>query len=90
MKSSLLFFLLISFLGLSFSTYADTYEPVVHCYKPSKPLFFATQKYKDRYSQDVEKYQNCLKIFILRQQQAVEMHKNAAENAIKANNDIIR
>ena len=87
MKISSFFFLALFLLGLSASSHADTYEPVPHCYKPSKPLFFASRHYKDRYRIDVEEYQSCLKKFIQHQELAAKMHTEAAQNALKTWND---
>ncbi len=86
-KLGLVCFLMLSLVGLSMSVCADTYEPVAHCYKPSKPLMFSTGYYKNRYNQDVADYQTCLKTFIEHQEYAAKMHKEAAKNALKIWND---
>ncbi len=90
MKIALFIFSMLFFMGLCVSSQADTYEPVSHCYKPSKPLMFATRYYKDRYTRDVEEYQSCLKTFIEHQEYAAKMHKEAASNALKTWNDFAR
>jgi len=87
MKISSFFFLTLFLIGLSALSHADTYEPVAHCYKPSKPLFFASRQYKDRYRDDVQEYHSCLNTFIKHQELAAKMHTEAAQNALKTWND---
>lgn len=87
MKMVMILCLLLFFMGLTVLSHADTYEPIAHCYKPSKPLMFASSHYKNRYTQDVEVYRICLKTFIEHQENAAKMHQEAAKNALKTWND---
>ncbi len=84
MKSGV--FLLLSLLLASVS-YADTFEPTPHCYKPTEPLWLATSYYKSRYTRDVDEYQRCMKAFIVAQERAVKIHTQAAQAALKTWND---
>lgn len=76
--------------GISVSVYADLYEPVPHCYQPSKPLWFASADYKNRYDTDVNLYHDCIKAFILKQEIAAEKHSLAAQKAIKIWNEFVK
>ncbi len=69
--------------------FADIYEPVPQCYKPAKPLWFATSLYQKRYDDDVKQYHDCLKAFIKKQTYAAKMHSNAAQNALNTWNRFI-
>lgn len=74
-----LFFLLILMLpGLSFSSSSGSENKADYCYKPNKPLWFSTHKYKQRYQEDMEEYQRCV-------QQFHEVHDNIAK--MKAESD---
>jgi len=88
------YILLLTFLFFALmsgqSVYADLYEPVPHCYQPSKPLWLAAEKYQQRYELDVEQYQTCIKLFIKKQQNAVQVHTLAAQKALKTWNDFIK
>ena len=83
-------FLIFSLMGLSSLSYADTYEPVAHCYEPNKPLIFSTKRYKEHYISDVADYKLCLKTFIEKQQQAAQKHQEAAQNALKTWNEFVK
>ena len=73
--------------GFSMSIYADNFEPLPHCYKPTKPLWLATSYYKHRYDRDIEEYQRCMKAFIVDQERAAKVHTQAAQKALKTWND---
>lgn len=77
-------------MGFSVSSYADLYEPVPHCYQPSKPLWFASSDYKERYDNDVNEYHSCMKKFIQKQEIAAKKHNQAAQDAIAAWNDFVK
>jgi len=83
------FFLLLSLIlmAVSASAYADSFEPQPHCYQPTQPLWLATVYYKNRYNDDIEKYQHCMKEFIEDQESAVKVHTQAAQKALKSWND---
>ena len=84
----LLFSMMLS--GISVNTYADNFGPLAHCYKPTKPLWLATAYYKERYNQDVEDYQHCMKAFIRAQEAAVKIHTQAAQQALQTWNDFVQ
>ncbi len=90
MKLSLFLLLGLLMMGSSITTYADNFEPLPHCYKPTKPLWLATGYYKTRYSRDVEEYQRCMKAFIVNQENAVKIHTLAAQSALKTWNDFVK
>jgi len=70
--------------------YADHYEPVAHCYQPSKPLWLASFDYKQRYKYEMEQYKVCIKAFIMEQKNAAQIHTSAAQNALQTWNNFIK
>ncbi|MCW8930373.1 MAG: hypothetical protein OQL19_09065 [Gammaproteobacteria bacterium] len=90
MKINLFFLLALFMMGSSVTSYADSFEPLPHCYKPTKPLWLATSYYKTRYNRDVEEYQRCMKSFIVAQENAVKIHTQAAQNALKTWNEFVQ
>lgn len=90
MKMGSFFFLILFFSGLSAFSYAeDTSIPVDYCYKPDKPLFFATQYYKNRYADDVEQYKSCVKSFIEMQNRVAKMQQESEKNSLTTWNNFI-
>lgn len=87
---SQLMLLILLQMSLSMSSYADLYEPVPQCYQPSKPLWFATAHYKQRYDSDVDEYQACMKAFIIKEERAAKMHAQSAQKALKTWNDFVK
>lgn len=77
-------------MGFSSISYADTYEPIPHCYEPNKPLIFAAKSYKERYARDVADYKLCIKNFIDRQQNSAQIHQEAAQNALRTWNEFVK
>ncbi|RKZ92762.1 MAG: hypothetical protein DRQ43_08755 [Gammaproteobacteria bacterium] len=83
--------LLISLqMGISLSSHADLYEPIPQCYQPTKPLWFATSYYKQRYEQDIDDYKNCMTTFIKKQKRAAAKHTEAAKMALKSWNEFVK
>ncbi len=72
------------------NSYADSFQPLPHCYKPSQPLWLASESYKARYKRDVTEYQDCMKAFIVEQERAVKIHTQAAQQALKTWNDFAK
>ena len=58
-------------------------EEMDYCYKPSKPLFFATSEYKNRYAEDMKEYQRCRKGFLEMQARVTAMEEESEKNAKK-------
>ncbi len=79
-------FLLLSIV-LASSSYADSFEPTPHCYRPTEPLWLATVYYRNRYTAEVEEYQRCMKAFIVQQEHAVLIHTQAAQKALQTWNE---
>jgi len=90
MKLAVVLLLSMMLTGISVSSYADHFEPLPHCYKPTKPLWMATAYYKERYNSDVEAYQRCMKKFIMAQEAAVTIHTQAAQKALEAWNSFVQ
>lgn len=63
---------------------ADHYQPIPHCYEPSKPLWLASLNYQQRYDYDVQQYEMCLRKFIEAQKNAVKTHSQAAQSVLEA------
>lgn len=82
MKAMLSLFLILFFTTMSAISQADNQADAQdYCYKPSKPLFFATVEYKKRYAEDVEEHQRCRKGFIEMQARVASMKKESEKNA---------
>ncbi len=90
MKLNQMFFLGLISITISSLSYADLYEPVPQCYQPSKPLWFATAYYTERYEHDIRAYQTCMKAFIVKEERAIKMHQKAAQQALKSWNNFIK
>ena len=90
MKAMLSFFLILFFTTMSVLSQADSQAGVQdYCYKPSKPLFFATAEYKRRYAEDVEEHQRCQKGFIEMQARVASMKKESEKNAQRIQDNFI-
>ncbi|WP_198265328.1 hypothetical protein [sulfur-oxidizing endosymbiont of Gigantopelta aegis] len=84
MLSTITIFLLV-LPALSFANdqvdIATTSEIQDYCYKPSKPLFFATNEYKRIYAEDVSEYKRCRQGYIEMKQRVALMKAEADKNA---------
>lgn len=93
MKTGSFFFLILFFTTASFSSFAEavvsseTVVPVDYCYKPDKPLFFATQHYKNRYADDIAEYGRCQKSFIEMKKHVANMQKESEKISLKTWNN---
>lgn len=86
MKAGFFLFLFSMLSSLSLCAQAntsDTTDLADYCYKPSKPLFFATMHYKKRYAEDVEEYQRCRQHFLEMQEDLAEMKTESEKNSQK-------
>ena len=72
--------LLLTF--LSSSTFADKITPTNSCTKPHRPYKFKSEAEVSDYKAQVESYKKCINDFIEEQNQAIEKHKAAANQAI--------
>jgi len=64
------------------AVYADTHPASHKCTAPMKQREFATQAQLERYKSTVELYRSCLEAFVKEQETAIEIHRQAAQNAI--------
>lgn len=82
--------LFFAFLLLQSSAWADIWEPSHHCTKPYKPIQFTSQWELDSFNDDVRRYKRCIEEFVEEQEQAIENHQQAAEDAIDEWNSFVR
>ena len=88
MKLKILTF--ITILILVFSAQANDDDLAPSCSKPYKPDQFNTQAELDKYNTDVQQYQRCLYDFVTEQEEAIQRHQHAANNAIDEWNSFVR
>jgi hypothetical protein len=88
MKLKILTF--ITILLLTFSAQADNNDPSPSCSKPDKPNKFNTQPEVDSFNHDVQQYQRCLYDFVDGQEEAIQKHQRAANDAIDEWNSFVR
>jgi hypothetical protein len=88
MKLKILVF--ITILLLTFSAQADNDEPNPSCSKPHKPNEFNSQWELDSFNNDVQQYQRCLYDFVDEQEEAIQRHHRAANDAIDEWNNFVR
>lgn len=74
--------LLVTLLVFGSTAYGDMSPPAHKCIRPLKQTAFATQAQLERYKVEVELYRSCLEAFIKEQEQAIEVHRQAAQQAI--------
>ena len=61
---------------------ADSWEPSHSCSKPHKPYEFTSQWQIDSFFNNVARYKNCIEEFIEEQEEAIENHMDASQEAI--------
>ncbi len=85
MKAMLSLLLILFFATISVVSANDdqTDDKMDYCYKPSKPLFFATAEYKHRYADDVKEYDRCRQGFFEMQARVNAMKEESEKNAKK-------
>ena len=69
---------------------SDSYAPSHYCRKPYKPYEFNSQFEIDAYMGEVERYKRCIMHFIEEQEDAMEVHREAAEEALEEWNRFVR
>lgn len=85
MKALLSLFLIVSFLLGTIVSRAEhpqstTEEQQSYCYKPGKPLMFASSDYKARYEQDMLEYKNCHQGFLEMQARVTHMRHESEKH----------
>ena len=74
--------LAIIFIVVSFSGLVNAEDDVPnYCYKPSKPLFFATAQSNERYNEDLQEYQHCQKRYAEMRVREAELEKESERNS---------
>ncbi len=77
------------FLSISSICLADSYEPNNYCSKPYKPSNFNSRYEMNTYLDEVEEYKQCLNDFIEEQNEGINNHKRAINDAILDWNDFV-
>lgn len=72
------------------AAYADDWAPSHYCRKPHKPFQFSSQWELDSFLEDVRRYKQCITDFIDEQENAIENHRQAAEDALDEWNYFVR
>ena len=80
----------ITILLLTFSAQADNADPSPSCSKPDKPNKFNTQSELDSFNNGVQQYQRCLYDFVKEQEEEIQRHQRAANDAIDEWNNFVR
>jgi hypothetical protein len=81
---------LISLILICSSLNADMFQPSYYCSKPHKPYEFKSQWEVDSFKNGVKRYKECINEFIEQQNNAINTHKAAANQAVKDWNDYVR
>jgi|GEM_PF-2696902 len=77
---SLLAILTTLFAGMDIG-FADEFPPSHMCFEPEQPLFLASQRHQQRYQEDSQRFDVCMKKFIADQYESIKMHEAAAKQA---------
>lgn len=70
-------------IGCSCACFADSISPSHNCDKPIKPYKFKSQEQVDLFMVEVDRYQNCINKFVEEQNAKIQIHRDAAEAAVK-------
>jgi len=82
MKAVTSLFLALIFIVVPFAGLVNAMDEVPnYCYKPSKPLFFATAMSNKRYKEDLQEYQHCQKHYAEMRVHEAELKKEAERNS---------
>jgi len=68
---------------------ADSFTPSHYCIKPTKPYEFTNQWQVDNYDNEVQRYKMCIIDFIDEQNNAINNHINAKNDAIEEWNQFV-
>lgn len=75
--------ILISILLTYIPAKADSYSDSPSCSKPHKPYDFSDEWERDNFFDDVDRYKRCIEDFVEEQNDAIENHQDAANEAIE-------
>ena len=62
--------------------FADKITPTHHCIQPNRPSKFKNDEEVNKYKAQIEVYRKCINDFVEEQNQAIEKHKAAANQAV--------
>jgi hypothetical protein len=77
-------------LAVATGAWADDWAPSPHCRKPSKPYRFTSEYEVESFKSDVDAYERCIDEFVRKQQEAAQVHKDAAKRAVDEWNSFVR
>ncbi|MBV2180958.1 MAG: hypothetical protein KUL86_06945 [Castellaniella sp.] len=69
---------------------ADPIPPSHDCRKPYKPISFSSQLDIDLFQDEVERYKRCISDFVDEQNESIQQHRQAAQEAIDEWNQFIK
>ena len=81
MKKVYLFFYASLLIFTSSLSYSDEYLRYHWCYKPGKPLFFASSYDQKLYDKETIIYKKCIQKFIKEQEKDITIHQQAIKKA---------
>lgn len=86
-KIASLFVLMVA--TISWPAMADTFAPSHTCTQPVKPARFNDNQEVDMFNQAVAEYKKCISDFAAEQNQAADLHRNAANQAVDEWNNFV-
>ncbi|EME5359046.1 hypothetical protein LF841_17855 [Pseudomonas aeruginosa] len=75
-------YLVLILVAASLQASADSFQPSHSCSEPTVPYEFNNEFERQNFINEVEEYKGCLSDFVEEQNDAVQKHKAAAEEAI--------
>lgn len=81
--------LIAIFLITSGNASADTFTPSHFCSKPYKPFQFNSEWERESFINQVRRYKTCIMDFIEEQEDAMQKHQDAADEAITEWNNFV-
>lgn len=75
-------YLVLILVAASLQGSADSFQPSHSCSEPTVPYEFDDEFERQNFINEVEEYKQCLSDFVEEQNDAVQKHKAAAEEAI--------
>lgn len=70
-------------------SFADTYPQSDFCHAPSRPFSSSSQSSWNRFINDTNEYQNCINQFIQEQNEGIQSHQQAINDAINDWNNFV-
>ncbi|RUR34770.1 hypothetical protein ELY33_00895 [Vreelandella andesensis] len=80
-----LLFLVVSSASFSHSSWQASHS----CFKPVKPYEFQSQWEANMFNNEVDVYRNCIEQFVSEQENAIQTHSGALDEAIDEWNDFV-